>query len=426
MAGLIPRIAWSLYDWANSSYAAIVSTFVFPAYFAQQVAMDPTRATGLWGNTQGIVGVLVALGAPVLGALADQSGRRKPWIAFFTALCVLGTAALWWVRPESEMVLPALLLVGFATLAAEFAVVFYNAMLPSLAPQGRTGRWSGWAWGIGYLGGIASLLLALFALVREPAWLDLPRDAQQHVRATFVLVAAWYAVFALPLLLLTPDSTRRRAPLGEAFGRGLAQLRRTLRDARRHGDLVRFLVARMIFIDGLATIFAFGGIYAAGTFDMDAQEVLWFGIALNVTAGAGAIAFGWVDDALGGRRTILLSLAGLILCGTAILLVESRTAFWAFGMLLGVFIGPVQAAGRSYLARNAPPGMRSELFGLLAFSGKATAFAGPFAVGWVTTLFDSQRAGMSVIVVLLAIGFVLMLGVPERLDLRDWERGRRS
>jgi UMF1 family MFS transporter len=418
LAGLIPRIAWAFYDWANSSYAAIVSTFVFPAYFAQQVAMDPTLATGLWGNTQGIVGVLVALGAPLLGAVADQTGRRKPWITGFTGLCVLATAALWFVRPEAEMVLPALLLVGLATLAAEFAVVFYNAMLPSLAPRERTGRWSGWAWGLGYVGGIVSLLLALFALVREAAWLDLPRDAQQHVRATFVLVAAWYAVFALPLLLLTPDGARRSMTLREAFGRGLAQLRRTLGAARRHRDLVRFLVARMIFIDGLATIFAFGGIYAAGTFAMDAQEVLWFGVALNVTAGFGAIGFGWIDDALGSRRTILVSLVGLILAGSAILIVESRTAFWGFGMLLGVFIGPVQAAGRSYLARNAPPGLRNELFGLLAFSGKATAFAGPFAVSWATTVFDSQRAGMSVIVVLLAIGFVLMLRVPERLHLR--------
>jgi UMF1 family MFS transporter len=411
--GLGARIGWSLYDWASNSYAAIVSTFVFPAYFTQQVASDPTRATSLWGNTVGLAGLLVALAAPVLGAMADQSGRRKPWIAWFTGLCVLATASLWWLEPHSGAVTMALLLVGGATVAAEFAAVFYNAMLPSLAPPGRVGRWSGWAWGLGYIGGILSLLLAQFALVGEPAWLGLPRADYAHVRATFVLVAAWYAVFALPLFVLTPDEAHRSVSLRRAFVSGLAQLRDSLRAARAYAGLLRFLVARMLFIDGLATIFAFGGVYAAGTFGMDEQQVLWFGIALNVTAGIGAVSFGWVDDVLGSRRTILLSLGGLILCGSALLVVESLRAFWGFAMALGVFVGPVQAAGRSYLARAAPASLRTQMFGLLAFSGKATAFVGPFLVGWVTASFDSQRVGMSVIVVLLTLGFLLMLRVPE-------------
>jgi UMF1 family MFS transporter len=169
----------------------------------------------------------------------------------------------------------------------------------------------------------------------------------------------------------------------------------------------------MVFIDGLATIFAFGGIYAAGTFDMSEGDVLLFGIALNVSAGVGAAAFAWVDDWLGSRRTMLTSLAGLIVTGGALLVVHSTLWFWLFGTALGVFIGPVQAAGRSYLAKAAPEALRNQLFGLFAFSGKATAFVGPLLVGWITGLFDSQRAGMSVIVVLLALGFVLLLRVPE-------------
>ena len=413
MTGLRGRIGWAFYDWANSSYAAIISTFVFPAYFSRQVAADPTQATNLWGNTVGAVGLLVALTAPALGAMADQMGRRKPWIALFTVFCVLATAALWTVRPDSALVWQALLLVAGATIAAEFAVVFYNAMLPSLAPAERLGRWSGWAWGLGYAGGIVSLLLALFALVREPAWLPLSRSDFEHVRGTFVLVAGWYGVFALPLFLFTPDTPRRGHGLRRAMVLGLKQLRDSIRRVRDYAGILRFLLARMVFIDGLATIFAFGGIFAAGTFDMNEQQVLWFGVALHVTAGIGAAGFGWVDDAIGSRRTILLSLAGLIFCGCALLWVESPRAFWTFGMLLGVFVGPAQAAGRSYLARAAAPALRSQMFGLLAFSGKATAFLGPFLVGWVTAAFDSQRAGMSVIVILLTLGFLLMLRVPE-------------
>jgi UMF1 family MFS transporter len=413
------RISWALYDWANSSFAAIISTFVFPAYFARQVAENQTLGTAYWGQTVGIAGLIVALCAPLLGAIADQSGRRKPWIALFTLLCVLATGALWWIRPDSRSILPAMLLAGAATVAAEFAVVFYNAMLPSLTRYDRLGRWSGWAWGLGYVGGIGSLLIALFGFVQEQAWFALPRADAEHVRATFVLVALWYGLFALPLFLFTPDETTRPKALARAAREGLLQLRDSIRQARAYTPILRFLLARILFIDGLATIFAFGGVYAAGTFGMDEEQVLMFGIALNVTAGLGAAAFAWVDDHFGSRQTILVSLVGLIIPGTLLLVVESPTLFWIFGMLLGIFVGPVQAASRSYLARAAPIHLRTQMFGLFAFSGKATAFLGPLLVGWLTAWYGSQRAGMSVIIILLLGGFLVMLSVPAETDDRS-------
>ena len=411
--GRLGRVSWALYDWANSSFAAIISTFVFPAYFARQVAENETLGTAYWGQTVGIAGLLVALCAPLLGAIADRSGRRKPWIALFTLLCVLATGALWWITPDSRSILPAMLLAGLATLAAEFAEVFYNAMLPSLTRYDRLGRWSGWAWGLGYAGGIGSLLLALFGFVQEQAWFDLPRTGSEHVRATFVLVAVWYAVFALPLFLFTPDETTKPMALARAAREGLTQLRDSIRQVRAYAPLLRFLLARLLFIDGLATIFTFGGVYAAGTFGMNEERVLLFGIALNVTAGLGAAAFAWIDDRFGSKRTILISLVGLIIPGSLLLVVESTTLFWVFGMLLGIFVGPVQAAGRSYLARTAPIHLRNQMFGLFAFSGKATAFLGPLLVGWITAWYGSQRAGMSVIILLLLAGFLVMLSVPE-------------
>ena len=405
--------SWALYDWANSAFFTIILTFVFAQYFSVSVIQDEVAGTRAWGNIVGIAGVVIAILAPILGAIADQSGRRKPWLISFTLLCVISSAMLWTVTPDQSQFWTAALWVGLGTLGAEFAFIFYNSMLPDLARPERTGRWSGWAWGLGYVGGIASLVVALYGFIEaDGTFFNLDRDAAEHVRATFVLVAVWYLVFALPAFFFIPDRPSTGLSLGAATRAGLAQLKQSIAHVRQYRDIVRFLVARMLYTDGLATIFTFGGVYAAGTFNMSPTEVLQFAIALNVTAGLGALGFAWIDDALGGRNTILLSLVGLGCSAFAILVVDGATAFWIWGMILGIFVGPLQSASRSHLARVAPPHLQTQMFGLFAFSGKATAFAGPLLVGWVTSVTDSQRWGMSTILLFLLIGFVLMLKVP--------------
>ncbi|WP_394130643.1 MFS transporter [Marinobacter nauticus] len=405
--------SWALYDWANSAFFTIILTFVFAQYFSVSVIQDEVAGTRAWGNIVGIAGVVIAILAPILGAIADQSGRRKPWLISFTLLCVISSAMLWTVTPDQSQFWTAALWVGLGTLGAEFAFIFYNSMLPDLARPERTGRWSGWAWGLGYVGGIASLVVALYGFIEaDGTFFNLDRDAAEHVRATFVLVAVWYLVFALPAFFFIPDRPSTGLSLGAATRAGLAQLKQSIAHVRQYRDIVRFLIARMLYTDGLATIFTFGGVYAAGTFNMSPTEVLQFAIALNVTAGLGALGFAWIDDALGGRNTILLSLMGLGCSAFAILVVDGATAFWIWGMILGIFVGPLQSASRSHLARVAPPHLQTQMFGLFAFSGKATAFAGPLLVGWVTSVTDSQRWGMSTILLFLLIGFVLMLKVP--------------
>ncbi|PSF09699.1 MFS transporter [Marinobacter fuscus] len=405
--------SWALYDWANSAFFTIVLTFVFAQYFSVSVIQDDVAGTRAWGNIVGVAGVVIALLAPILGAIADQSGRRKPWFVGFTLLCVLASGMLWTVTPDQDQFWKAALWVGLGTLGAEFAFIFYNAMLPDLASPARTGRWSGWAWGLGYVGGIASLVIALFGFIEAgDGFLGLDHAEAEHIRATFVLVAVWYLVFALPAFFFIPDRPATGLGLAAATRAGFGQLRESIAHVRQYRDIVRFLVARMLYTDGLATIFTFGGVYAAGTFAMSPSEVLQFAIALNVTAGLGALAFAWIDDALGGRNTILLSLAGLASSALAILLVEGATGFWIWGMILGIFVGPLQSASRSHLARVAPPHLQTQMFGLFAFSGKATAFAGPLLVGWVTAATGSQRWGMSTILLFLLVGFVLMLKVP--------------
>ena len=406
--------SWALYDWANSSFFAVIQTFVFATYFISSVAENNTIGSTQWGNTIAAAGLLVAVVGPFLGAIADQLGRRKPWIIGFSLLCIFATAGLWWVAPSNSYLVLALVLIFLGTVGSECAIIFYNAMLPGLASKEKMGRWSGWAWGLGYAGGLVCLVIALFVFVQvdQPPF-GLDKSAAEHVRATFLLVAVWYLIFSLPLFLKTPDTKRTEISIKQAIRKGWKQLKESIQQVRSYKNIVKFLIARMIFIDALATVFAFGGIYAAGTFDFTERDVLIFGIGLNLTAGLGAVAFAWIDDYLGSKLTIQISLVGLIITSSAVLIVTDELWFWVAGLLLGIFVGPVQAASRTYMGRIAPKDLENQMFGLFALSGKVTAFVGPFLVGWLTYFAGSQRIGMSVIVLLFIIGLALMTQVPK-------------
>jgi len=413
-------MAWSLYDTGNSAFSAIIETFVFAAYFSGYVAVSQASGMALWGYTLGWAGLVVALLAPVMGAMADQGGNRKPWLGVFTAICVLATALLCQVKPEVDSQSLALWLVAIGVVSSELALVFYNAMLPDLVDGEGLGRWSGWGWAMGYAGGLICLVLALIIVREGGGWGILAGIPAGAVRATFVLAALWYLVFSLPVLLITPSRPSTGMPLMRAAINGFRQVGQTLGLLKNHRALLWFLIARMLYIDGLTTLFAFGGVFAAGTFNMDAQQVMMFAIMLNVTAGIGAAAFAKIDERMGSRRAILWSLAGLLVLSSATLLAQSKTQFLIFGVLLGFFVGPAQAASRTYMARAAPAHLRGEFFGLLAFSGKATAFLGPFAVAALVQISGSQRVGMSAILFLLLAGAILMMWrVPEADKVRD-------
>lgn len=412
--------SWALYDWGSNAYATIVLTFVFATYFSQTVADDEVTGAALWSTTLGIAGIFVALGGPLLGAVVDQYGRRKLWIAGFSLICITATASLWLVQPSVEYVILALLLVAIGEIGMEFAGVLYNAMLPRLAHSERMGRWSGWGWCMGYLGGLLALVGGLAVMTHGEHWLGLDDQSSQPVRAAFLLAAAWFALFALPMLLFTPDQQTTGKAFGRAVRDGAGQLWQSINHVREYSHIVRFLVARLLYIDGLATVFIFGGVYVAGTFNMNPREVLVFGIAINATAGLGAAAFAWIDDRMGSKKTILISLSGLMITGAVIVLTESVPLFWLFALMLGIFVGPVQAASRTYMGRVAPEALRNQMFGLYALSGKVAFFC-PLLVGAVTYLADSQRAGMSVVLVFLAAGFAVLLKVPEASDVQQQE-----
>lgn len=407
-------ISWCLYDWANSAFPTILITFVFAVYFTQNVAQDPIVGTAQWGRMLSLAALVVAFFSPALGAIADKRGSRKPWLGGFTAVSILAASLLWFVEPAPSYALPALFLVGVGVIAFDFATVFYNALLPTLAPRDRVGRISGWGWGAGYAGGLTCLVIALFGFVQtDTPWFGLDVDRAEHVRATALLVAMWFGIFAIPIFLFTPDPGRTGRPIGIAIRYGIRELFDTLRNIRRHSNIAKLLVARMLYTDGINTLFSFAGIYAAGTFGMTVSEIIWFGIVLNVTAGLGAAVFAWIDDWIGPKKTIAISLVSLIALGGAILFIESKALFLLLGSAIGIFVGPVQAASRSFMARLAPKDLETEMFGLYAFSGKATAFLGPLLVGTVTVQFANQRLGMATILCLFVAGLAVLLTVAN-------------
>jgi UMF1 family MFS transporter len=437
--------AWIFFDWAAQPYFTLITTFVFAPYFATYVAATPAEGQSLWGFATAAAGLLIAAMSPVLGAIADASGRRKPWIAVFGALLVIGSSLMWIGKPgDPSVILPLLIAYAIATIGVEFATVFNNAMMPSLVPPEKIGRLSGTGWATGYIGGILSLVLVLGFLAANP---DTGRtlfgfipsfglDVASHEgdRITGPLTGLWFVVFVLPMFLLTPDFPSKR-PVREALREGLRELRQTLGELPRRKSMAAFLLANMVYTDGLVSLFAFGGIYAAGTFGWHTIQIGTFGILLAIAGAFGAWIGGKLDDKLGPKRVITGALLMLLLSIIAILLVDrdsilfikvtppvpggglfaapAEKAYLVLGCVIGMMGGPLQAASRTLLIRMAPMDRIAQYFGLFALTGKVTSFVGPLLIGIVTAVTASQKAGMAVLVVFFVAGLALLARVRQ-------------
>jgi len=411
--------SWCVYDWANSAFSTVIITFVFSVFFTRGMIGDETQGAAMWSYAIGISGVCIAILGPVLGAVADHSGARKRWIFWLSMMCIAGSALLWFAQPVASEanIMFTLTCVIVANIGYELSIVFYNAMLPHIAPRHLLGRVSGWGWGVGYLGGLGALALALFGLVgvgeMEP-WFGVSGMDSANVRATGPMTALWFLAFMIPFLLYTHDVERAPMRIGQAARLGLAQLKQSLKDIKSHKNLLQFLISSAVYRDGLNTLFTVGGIYAAGVYGMDFVEILFFAIGLNVAAGLGAFLFAHLDDKIGSKPTIILSLIGLIVTGAAVLFTTDKNLFMSLAMGLGIFMGPVQAASRTLAGRLAPAGMVTQTYGLYAFTGKSVAFLGPIAYGAATHIYGTQQAGMFTIILFWVIGLGLLSMVEER------------
>ena len=402
-----------LYDFANSGFTTLVVTFIYATYFTKAIAPDEVSGTQLWSFGITLSALVVALLSPWIGVMADLGGYRKRFLLISTLVCVLGSIVLYFPTPGQVQF--ALWTFVVANIAFEIANVFYNSYLPTLTTPHQMGRLSGYGWALGYVGGLACLIIGFFLLVKpEPPLFGLSAATGANVRATNLLVAGWFALFSLPLFVWMRDRvSSHRLPILQLMRSAGSELQQTFNHIRRYRQVFRLLLARLVYNDGLITIFAFGGIFAAGTFGFTTPEIFYFGIALNVAAGVGAYVFGFVDDRLGGRSTVLLSLVGLIAAAILAVTTQSRVGFWIAAIGVGLLAGPNQAASRSLLGRFAPAHHESEFFGFYACSGKFTAFLGPLLLGQFTVLFNSQRAGMAIVIVFFLVGGLLLLRVNE-------------
>ncbi len=426
--GRAARLGWILYAPGNETINVLLLYFIMAPYLTNVVVGDGVAGQTLWGWISALGAIIVAIGGQVLGSATDVIGGQKRFIAGLVALAGTGAAALWFAVPNAETTL--LVLMSLATLAimvgTELAGVLHNAMLPALAPRHMVGRLSGTsiatgiAWGLTVLG----TYIVLF-MVPDMPFLGLDKALHEHDRISGPIAGAALVLFAIPLMLLTPATPIRRVclPIRRLT---LGVVAETYRSMRAHPRISRFIIARMIYQDGIAVALAFGSIYAAGHFGWDGLELGIFGMVVLGSSAIGAFIGGKVDDHIGAKRTIvsalMILLAGILglvsipaptEAGTGFLATPQEQLFIAFACVLGVSIGPAQGSGRSLMARLAPAGEAGRWFGIMALTGNAVAFTGPLLVAIVTDATDSQRLGLMVSPALIFIGLLVLLGVEN-------------
>ncbi len=383
------------------------------------IAADEIAGTVLWSRAINITALTVAVLSPFLGTIADQGNYRKRFLFISTMIAVIGSVMLYTALPGQIM--KALTWFVISNIAFEMGSVFYNAYLPGITDKDNIGRISGYGWAFGYIGGLLAMFVAMIGFVNpDTPWFGLSKLNGENIRATNLLVAAWFLVFSLPIFIFFKNDQNKVKKIGpQKIKSTILELLKTFREIKNYRQIIWFLLSRLFYNDGLVTIFAFGGIYAAGTFNFSFEEIMIFGVVLNIAAGIGAFIMGFFDDILGGKKTVQVSLWALTAAVILAIIAPDKTLFWISGVIVGFFSGPNQAASRSLMGRFVPKDKVNEFFGFFAFSGKFTAFLGPLSLGIVTDIFKSQRAGISVVLLFFILGSLLLLKVDEKEGIRE-------
>jgi UMF1 family MFS transporter len=411
-------LAWGLWDWGSSAYSAVITSFVFGPYVVRGVVGD-AEPGGLSANTwlgisTAAAGFLVAAIAPITGQRADAGGHRKRNLAIWSGLVIAVMLAMFTVKNDPSYLWIALVLLATGAVFQEFAVVSYNAMLPQVSTPETIGRVSGFGWAMGYFGGIFLLLICYVGFIApDVGWFGVTSAAGLNIRAVVVFSAIWFAIFAIPVLMAVPESPpgpkRRRVGFFGSYRLLVNDIKALF---KRDRNSVHFLIASALYRDGLAAIFSFGAILAVSVYGLAQSTVLIFGIAANVVAALGALGMGAVEDRIGPKKVIMISLVGLISTSLILLFAHGTTAFWIFGLILTLWVGPAQSSSRAFMARIAPVGREGEMFGLYATTGRAASFLAPALFALFSGLF-TDRVGIVGIALVLLAGTIAMAGVKS-------------
>lgn len=434
-ASLRKRIwGWFFFDWASQPYNTLLITFIFAPYIKELVG-DGTTAQSAWGFGIGAAGIVIAVLAPVLGALADTGGNRMRWIWLFSIMYVVGAAGLWYAAPGDFSLILILTFFAIGMIGMEFATTFTNSMLPDLGTPDEIGRISGNGWAFGYIGGLFALVIMLLFFADnattgrtliglEPVF-GLDPEAREGTRFVGPLVAIWFVVFMIPFFLFVREPKGQKAPKG-AVKLALNDLKSTLKRLPQDRSLFAFLGSAMFYRDALNGMYAFGGIYAAGVLGWSVQNVGIFGIIAIIAGALAAWLGGMADSRFGPKPVIAACIIALTAVGVAIVLISRESmfgitlpegsalpdiAFYVIGAVIGAAGGVIQSASRTMMVRQANPARMTEAFGLYALAGKATSFLAPLLIGITTYATGSQQLGVSPVIGLFLIGLVLLLWV---------------
>ncbi|MFE6734746.1 MFS transporter [Microbacterium sp. NPDC057650] len=426
----IPRkrvLSWAIWDWATQPFNSVLLTFVFvslyltgPSFLPPEIAAlpetDPVREKAVADLTSGYgwattaAGILILLLAPVLGQAADRSGSKKKWLFASTMLLALAQFALFFTFADPTFFWYGAIVISLGAVISEIAGVNYNAMLVSVSTPKTVGRVSGLGWGLGYIGGIVALTIIVVFTTFD--WFGMDTSNGLAYRLIAVGCGVWTIAFSIPLFRNVPEPPATKGLKKVGFFASYGELIRDIaRLYRTHRPTFWFLVASAVYRDGLAGVFAFGGILGAVVFHLSSNEVIIFAIAANVVAGISTMIAGRFDDRFGAKAVIVTALSALLAMAVALFLLhdQGKIVFWIAGLLLSCCVGPAQAASRSLLARVTPTGLQGEIFGLYATTGRVASFLSPMMWAMFITAFGATYWGVLGLAIVLAVGLVLLL-----------------
>ena len=401
---------FALYDFANSAFTTIIITFIFSTYFAKQIAPNPVLGQSYWGWAIGTTGILVAIIGPILGSYADKKNFIEFFIKLFTIICISLTTLLWFSKPSEKYLLFTLIIVALANFFYELSLIFYNSILKRISKVSDLGKSSGFSFALCYIGGILILIICIKIFIDNDVLpFGLSKENSENIRATSIVVAIWYLIFSIPFLFSLKKKINNKIELSSDNIKKIKDL------VWFNGlnNLGKFLIARMLYADGLNAIIVMGGIFAVGVFNLEIKDLLILSILMNITAFIGAIIGGYANDKFSSKSVIIFSLLGLIISSSIILFVKSQLFFLIFAAINGFFIGPIQSASRVFITKSIDENNQASGFGLFALSGKLTSFIGPLLVSTITYISSSQRIGFSSAIILLLIGLLILLKVKK-------------